>query len=946
MIRTIMMHPRTRQAGALGALAAALLLCPAAQADTKVGVTAAVNPQATGKPPSSNERVLYVGVDMQADERVRTSADGRVQLLFLDGSALSIGPNSDVVIDKYIYNPDNPDDPGELAFRATRGVFRLVGGKLSKLKPVVLRTPTATLGVRGSGALVDVTNGTSVFTNGDFMTVEAGGKTVKVIRPGSAVDFGSGVPSDPYLVNSNLIKAIQGAFEKSGGLGEISPAAGPGTQGGGTPDNKLAGTNIANTNSSATANALGLPPTDPGSLNKANDVAQDAVANSSNDASSNSTGTGQSNATPPGPPPPPPPPVIFSYEPAFGHLGRTSVSSSVTPGTSTSFPVFTPNTANYNNISQAQVLANNTIVITMPNNETFTFPYTSGLINPSNSVVTMNGLNGTGFVVPDVFFNYLGNFAGGGSFSIYGGVPTTFFPMSGFAAYDSLGSRLPYLGGSTIATIVPFLKGDPGVYVSPMFSAFAANIPVSGQAAVSDARPVTLQASLVIQGSGANQTSLLMGSTGIFSVLANENDVSLTGTAFGTYRPTAASFTTKLFSGAMSQLLTNESGTVNAIFGDNADYIVVGPDSATADLNAAPTTVTRNPNTLGVAVPLSPLSTTGYYFQTTFVNNVTPPPGDLGSARTSRLDSNATPNPLSGYTAGIAEVLVIDSATGTPIGTIVPNPTTVAFQSLTNPTGTLAGDGVHIQTDPTTNRLAATFNIQAQNGQVNEAIALNFGSLTGFSSASSAFIDDTRFGATESPPGNPSTVNGTPVTRSQLFMVSSGTLGSVTIDGVQLCACEFLKWGYWSGEIAYPDTTAGQTVLSRAHLATWVAGDLPSLVEIPNVGTATYNGSIVGNVVNGANQYIAAGAFSHNWSFATRTGALAITNFDTRNFTGSASSANGRDFTGTINATAGISGQYNGSFFKGGADPVAAMGGQFTMSGSNYVAAGTFAAQK
>ena len=892
--------------------------------------------------------MLYVGIDMQANERVRTSADGRVQLLFLDGSALSIGPDSDVVIDKYVYNPDNADNPGELAFRATKGVVRLIGGKISKINPITVRTPTATLGIRGSGILVDVTKGTGIFTNGNYMTVDAGGKTIKVIRPGSAVDFGSGVPSDPYLASSDLINAIQSGLQKSGGLGEIAPAAGPGQ--GGNPDQKLAGTNIANTNSSATANTLTppLPPTN----NKVDDVVQDAVSNSSNDASNNAAANSegnQGNPTPPGPPPPPPPPpVIFSYEPPFGHLARTSVSSSGTPGTPTSFPVFTPNPDNYNNISQAQVLANNTIVITMPNAETFTFPYTTGAINPGNSTVTMNGLNGTGFVVPDVFFNYLGNFAGG-SFSIYGGVPTAIFPTTGFAAYGSLGSRLPYLSGSTIAGIVPFQKGDQGVLVSPLFSAFAI-FPVSGQPNPSNILPTTLQASLVIQGSGASQASLLMGSTGVFSVLADENDVALSGTAFGTYRPTGSSFTTKMFSGALTQLLTSEAGTFNSIFGDNAQYIVVGTDSATAsDPNATPVTVTRNLNTLGVATAFSPLASTGYYSQTTFVNNptVVTTPADLGAVRTSHLDSNPTPNPLSGYTAGIAEIQVVDSVTGTPIGAIVPNPTTALFQSLVNPDGTLANDGVHIQTDPTTNRLAATFNLQSQDGEATNSIALNFGSLSGFSSASSAFIDDTRFGATKSPSTNPSTVNGTPVTRSQLFMVSSGTLGSTTVDGVQLCTCEFLKWGWWSGEVANAGTTPGQTEVARVHLATWVAGDLPSLVEIPNVGIATFNGSIVGNVVNGANQYVAAGAFSHDWNFATRTGAiLAGSTFDGMALTGNAASANGRDFTGVVNAAAGINGSYNGSFFKGGGDPIAAMAGQFTLGGANYVAGGTFAAQK
>jgi hypothetical protein len=623
----------------------------------------------------------------------------------------------------------------------------------------------------------------------------------------------------------------------------------------------------------------------------------------------------------------------------------------VTPGTPTSFPVFTPNTANYDNIAQAQVFANNTIVITMPSNETFTFPYTTGAINPSNSTVTLNsvntmsGLDGTGFVVQGIFFNYLGNFTGG-SFSIYGGVPTTIFPTTDFAAYDSLGTRLPFLGGSSAAAIVPFLKTDPGVYVSPMFAAFAA-IPISGQANPSNILPVTLQASLVIQGSGANQTSLLLGGTGVFSVLSNENDASLTGTAFGTYRPNATSAATRLFSGTMSQLLTSSAGSFNSIFGDNADYIVVGSDSATADTNVSPVTVTRNPNSLGVASPLGPGSATSYYSQTTFTHNTTTPPSDLGATRTAHLDSNATPNPLIGYTAGIAEVLITDST-----GTTVVSPThTVVFESLSNPTGTVAGDGVHIQTDPTTNRLAATFNIQAQDNQTSNSLALNFGSLSGFSSASSAFIDDTRFGASESPSSTPSTFNGTPATSARLFMVSSGTLGSVTIDGVQLCTCEYLKWGYWSGDVA-GSNAQGQIVYSRAHLATWVAGDLATAgdiaaVEAQNLGTVTFNGSIVGNVVNNGASYVAAGNFVHDWNFNTRQGSvLSGSSFDGMALAGSATSANGRDISGTLSVTNGATGPYNGSFFNSPTVKAAAMAGKFTMSGGNYVAAGTFAAQR
>src|SRR5436190_1628489 len=132
-----------------GAAVAALLSGPALAQE--VGVTAAVNPQATGTPPERATRTLSVGIDMFRNEKITTGPEGKTQLLFVDGSALSIGPNSDVVLDEFVYDPATGN--GKLAMTATKGVFRLVGGKISKNEPVTLKTPTATIGIRGGVVL-------------------------------------------------------------------------------------------------------------------------------------------------------------------------------------------------------------------------------------------------------------------------------------------------------------------------------------------------------------------------------------------------------------------------------------------------------------------------------------------------------------------------------------------------------------------------------------------------------------------------------------------------------------------------------------------------------------------------------------------------------------------------------------------------------------------------
>ena len=70
-------------------LALTTLLVAAAQADIKVGVTAAVNPQAIGQPPTEPERMLLVGSDNFANEKITTGPEGQAQLLFIDGSSIS-----------------------------------------------------------------------------------------------------------------------------------------------------------------------------------------------------------------------------------------------------------------------------------------------------------------------------------------------------------------------------------------------------------------------------------------------------------------------------------------------------------------------------------------------------------------------------------------------------------------------------------------------------------------------------------------------------------------------------------------------------------------------------------------------------------------------------------------------------------------------------------------
>ena len=74
--------------------------------------------------------------------------------MFHDQSSLTIGPNSELVIDHFIYDPKT--DNGDLSISVTKGILRFVGGALSKKGKVTVETPVGNLGIRGAVVLIEV----------------------------------------------------------------------------------------------------------------------------------------------------------------------------------------------------------------------------------------------------------------------------------------------------------------------------------------------------------------------------------------------------------------------------------------------------------------------------------------------------------------------------------------------------------------------------------------------------------------------------------------------------------------------------------------------------------------------------------------------------------------------------------------------------------------------
>lgn len=103
--------------------------------------------------------VAVVGTPVEVADKVRTSSDGAVGVTLRDNTLLSAGPNSLIVIDKFVF--DNKTQDGNMSIGIRKGTLSVATGKIAKRTPesVDFHTPTSVLGVRGTEFVIEVGEG-------------------------------------------------------------------------------------------------------------------------------------------------------------------------------------------------------------------------------------------------------------------------------------------------------------------------------------------------------------------------------------------------------------------------------------------------------------------------------------------------------------------------------------------------------------------------------------------------------------------------------------------------------------------------------------------------------------------------------------------------------------------------------------------------------------------
>jgi hypothetical protein len=111
-------------------------------AEPRIGTAASTRPNVEAVA-GGNTQKLSAGSEIYANQTVRTGNRGMADLVFLDSTNLSVGPRSEVRLDKFVY--DRTGSAGSVVLQATRGAFRFVTGTQAK-RAYQFGTPHGTLG--------------------------------------------------------------------------------------------------------------------------------------------------------------------------------------------------------------------------------------------------------------------------------------------------------------------------------------------------------------------------------------------------------------------------------------------------------------------------------------------------------------------------------------------------------------------------------------------------------------------------------------------------------------------------------------------------------------------------------------------------------------------------------------------------------------------------------
>ncbi len=185
-----------------------------------------------------------VGTEVNPGDLVITGADGMAQLTMVDNARLSLRSKSQLNVEKY---PREATDPPGAVLTLVRGTLRAFTTLLAKpnQSAYTMRTKVATVGIRGSGNILNHSDDDTTTTNhtieGSHIVTDNEGKFAPIItNPNQTVQVVLGqapkiIPTPPNLLDAGKTMVGTGSGESGGGSsGGDGPAQGGGPTAGNT----------------------------------------------------------------------------------------------------------------------------------------------------------------------------------------------------------------------------------------------------------------------------------------------------------------------------------------------------------------------------------------------------------------------------------------------------------------------------------------------------------------------------------------------------------------------------------------------------------------------------------------------------------------------------------------------------------------------------------------
>lgn len=201
---------------------------PAGIAQAAIAPVGVITSATQGVPAGDAGNTVHVGIDVIPGQQLQTGSSDSLHVLFLDQSALTLGPDSELTVDEFTYDPES--QKGKIRLNLARGSLRIVGGYISKNEAAVITTPFSTIEVLGGISLIFVTQNTtqSTFLFGQQMRVSNPSGSQTVTRPGFSVSTNNGEPSPPTRLQPQQLTQMTIQFQTNTQLGSsTNPSSTP-----------------------------------------------------------------------------------------------------------------------------------------------------------------------------------------------------------------------------------------------------------------------------------------------------------------------------------------------------------------------------------------------------------------------------------------------------------------------------------------------------------------------------------------------------------------------------------------------------------------------------------------------------------------------------------------------------------------------------------------------